>query len=102
MARKPKPAAEMSDGEVADAWGAAKESEEAAGEKIDALKAEFEARGLNYAAGEAWQVFKDVSDQERFDVKAARAALGADGCRPFLTPQKRTSYRVKPKVAACR
>lgn len=96
---KRKTAAEYSDGELADRWGEIKARGEAADAEIDELKAEFSARKLEFAKGDVWKIFKDVSSQVRLDTAAIRKAQGADWCKSFEKAGTRTSYLVKPVEA---
>jgi hypothetical protein len=94
---KPAKAADLkalSDGEIADLWGDAKAQADKADARIKPLKAEFEQRGLDQARGARWRVTKDVTQQNRFDVEAARADLG-DAAAKYVKPQTRTAYQVR-------
>ena len=86
---------ELSDGELADRWGAMKDREDDAGETIKALKEEFERRGLQLALGAKFRVIKDVTSQTRFDVALARAGLGAEA-KKYEKTASRTQYLVRP------
>jgi hypothetical protein len=88
--------AELTDGELADRWGAAKARGDAADAGIEELKAEFERRKLDFAKGDTWKVFKDVQNQRRLDTAAIRQAQGAEWCKDFEKPQTRVSYKVQP------
>jgi len=93
---KRKKAVVLSDGELADRFGVIKALLEGAEAEIKELKAEFDARKLDFAKGLVWKVFKSVSEQSRIDVAAIRAAQGADWCKSFEKAGTRVSYLVKP------
>ena len=86
---------DLSEAELADRWGDVKAKGETAEQAIEALKAEFDRRKLDYARGLRFRVTKDTSVQQRFDVAAARTALGAEAAK-YLKPQSRTSWLVRP------
>jgi hypothetical protein len=90
-----KPVGEMTDGEIADAWGKAKRAADADDKRISALKEEFVRRSLSYAKGQAFHVFKSVSDETRFDVREARAKA-PEFVKQFEKASTRTAFLVKP------
>lgn len=98
MAAK-KPVTEWSDGEIADRWGVLKARGDDAADEIETLKTEFVRRGLDWAKGDKFKVVKDVGSQERFDVKAARAELGASAAK-FVKSLPIVKYFVRPVEGA--
>ena len=86
---------DLSEAELADRFGDVKAKGEAAEKATEALKAEFDRRKLDYARGLRFRVTKDTSTQQRFDVAAARQALGAEALK-YLKSQSRTSWLVRP------
>ena len=89
--------ADKTDAELADEWGRAKEREDAVGQRIDELKKEFERRKLEFAAGNNFMVFRDVSDRVALVVALVREKMGEAWCRQFEKSSTRISYRVKPR-----
>lgn len=80
--------------EIADRWGALKRRAAKIADEIDALKVEFERRGLRVAEGDKFSVVKSVRPFSSLDVKAIRAEMGAPWCEEREKSGERTTYEV--------
>jgi hypothetical protein len=86
---------------LADAIGRADAILKSAEAEVKALKDEFKARGLLTAAGERFTVTRSDQVSSRFDITAAKAALG-EAWRKFEAVTLTTVLRIKatPQFAA--
>jgi hypothetical protein len=86
---------------LADAIGQADGTAKAAETQLQELKAEFRRRGLLTAAGERFTVTRSDQVSSRFDITAAKAALG-EAWRKFEAATIVTVLRIKatPQFAA--
>ncbi len=85
---------ELSDGELADKFGDIDAKRDKLGEELKPLKEEFDRRKLDHAKGARWKITKHVAPIERFDTKAAKAALGKDAAK-YVKPGTRTEWIVR-------
>jgi hypothetical protein len=91
----------LSNEALADAIGHADAVLKGAEAEVKALKDEFKSRGLLTAAGERFTVTRSDQVSSRFDITAAKAALG-EAWRKFEAVTLTTVLRVKsiPQFAA--
>ena len=85
----------LSDAALADELGRVDAIEKAAEAELTALKAEFKARGLASAIGDAFTVTATEQIAARLDTKAVRAFLGATAAR-FESAVVSTVIRIRP------
>lgn len=95
-----KPVAEMTRGELADEYGPLTAKLKPLEKKAEELKEEFAKRGGNLFLGEAFSVQRSESSFSGVDVKAAKAALGAEWCAKHSVPVTRTSWKAAALTAA--
>lgn len=90
------PLAKLGKGELADRWGPLKVRAKAIDEQIEALKEEFDRRGLSVVAGAKFSVVKSSRSFDGLDIKGIRAEMGASWCRAHGQTVTRTTYEVAP------
>jgi len=85
---------DLNTGEIADRWGALKRRAGRIADEIEALKAEFDRRGLLSARGTKFTVVKIDEPQLRLDIKAIRAEMGAAWCEARERLATRLTYKI--------
>ena len=90
------PLAKLTKGELADQWGPLKVKAKAIDEQIEALKEEFDRRGLSVVTGANFSVVKSSRSFDGLDIKGIRAEMGAAWCKAHGQTVTRTTYEVAP------
>jgi hypothetical protein len=95
----PTPFDNVSDGAIADEWGRIAARQDKDDARLEALKKEFNRRGLRLAQGEKFIVLKKVEVGTRINTAAIRAEMGEAWCSERSKSSSRTSFVVTPVAA---
>jgi len=96
MSRDAIPLTKVAKTELADRWGALKARADKVDDEIEALKAEFERRGLTVVEGAKFSVVKSTRSFDSLKIREIRAEMGPAWCAARSAPQDRTTYEVRP------